>query len=667
MVKISGDGFDKLRDFLRESFPRENIITIENKREFYENENSFVRIFYLGEASESIFREIEKFAKPAGHGESIFVVENRDESLTELDRLKEPGKVFVFPAEAERLVREINDLLKMNEDKNAAEGNENFNEFEEQEELGEKLRLALRKVEELQLEVQSLKEKIDEEESLNKSLANEIKGKERLLTALEVIEHKYRLLFEFNEDAILFLSLEGGKIKIEDANRTASALLGIPREEILRKRIFELYLNNEEEVRQKLLSVINTDGRREYLTHVTKDGRLVKVEIMAHRLKIGEREFVYLDERNVTKETELNLQIRKLSQIIEQSPIAIMMTDSGGRIEYANKNLASISGLSEQELIGKLPAVFSSEDVENEQIQNLVQTIRGGDIWFGKLKMKNRRGKILTLSTVAFPIANDDGVITNYVGIMQDVSQEEEMIKDLRNAKEEAQKANKLKSEFLARISHEIRTPLNTIINFTQILFEELPESNNRIVRLSKDAIIDASKRIIRTIDLILNISMIESGNIQLRFEEFDLYRECLKPIIRQYSHLAQQKGLNFIQSFETKDFEVEADKDSVYYVFLNLIDNAIKFTEKGYVEVRVFRDEKERLTVQIIDTGKGISEEYLPKIFEPFTQEQMGYSREFEGVGLGMALVKRYCDLNAMEINIISVKNAGTKVTVKF
>ncbi len=660
LSKILNEKHPELKKYLTESIKELNILDIESV-----NSDELIGV------SEGVFvvdpEEIKSSALigvPESVGSNVlFILLGRNKIPEAFMADVFDGKIVMleYPSEKENLIKAIESKLKILKDENVKD--KRMNEFD----VKERLQNALKQIENLEKEIEELKLRFEERGELNEKLKAEIKEKNLLLAALRFSESKFRLLFEFNEDIIFFLRLEAEEIKIEDANETAVKLLGYSREDFIKKNIYDLYVNNKDEVKRKLLSVINTNAKREYLTHSTKSGKSLKVEIMAHRITVGDKDFVYLDERNITKEQELNLQIRKLSQIIEQNPIAVMMTDSTGRIEYVNRNMIHLSGYSEEEIVGRKPSVFSPSNLESEQAKNLVQTIRGGDIWFGKLNMQNKNNDVLILSVVAFPITNEEGVITNYVGILRDISSEEEMIRELRAAKEEAQKANKLKDEFIARISHEIRTPLNTIINFIQILFEELPETKNNIIRLSKDAIIDASKRIVRTIDLILNISLIESGNFKLKIERFDVFRDCLKGIIRQYSYIAKQKGLNFIQTIETKDFVIEADRDSVYQVFINLIDNAVKFTDKGYIEIRILRDEKDRLVVQVTDTGKGISEKYLPKIFEPFTQERMGYSREYEGVGLGMALVKKYCDLNNAEIQVFSNKQIGTKVVVKF
>jgi signal transduction histidine kinase len=183
----------------------------------------------------------------------------------------------------------------------------------------------------------------------------------------------------------------------------------------------------------------------------------------------------------------------------------------------------------------------------------------------------------------------------------------------------------------------------------------------------SFEAIKKASKRLIRTIELILNISQLQSGTYTYIAKEIDIYENVLQKIFLTYQPEAKEKNLAFILEKETDNTIIRAEEYSINHIFDNLIDNAIKFTNKGEVRVTVFRDEKNRLGVAIKDTGIGIEKSFLTNIFKPFSQEDYGYSRRYEGTGLGLALVKGYCELNNAEINVESEKGKGSTFTVIF
>lgn len=238
---------------------------------------------------------------------------------------------------------------------------------------------------------------------------------------------------------------------------------------------------------------------------------------------------------------------------------------------------------------------------------------------------------------------------------------------ELRKAKEKAEKTDKLKTEFLAQMSHEIRTPINVISNFTSLIedyidFEKFPEANDDF-----KIITNAGNRLIRTVDQILNMSELQTGNYKTEFKEVDIFQGILEPIYREMKSMALDKGLLFEVINSTDRTVVKADEYSIAQIFFNLIDNAIKYTEKGEIKILIKSDVKDKLVVSVQDTGIGIGEEYLPELFNPFRQEQQGYTRQYEGNGLGLALVKKYCELNNAEIEVQSRKSAGSVFSVSF
>jgi signal transduction histidine kinase len=237
---------------------------------------------------------------------------------------------------------------------------------------------------------------------------------------------------------------------------------------------------------------------------------------------------------------------------------------------------------------------------------------------------------------------------------------------EMISAKENAEASDKLKTEFLAQMSHEIRTPINAIVNFTRLLKSEFEYKLYGEVKESFDIIEQSSNRLIRTIDLILNMAEIQTGNYKALFEEINLYKEIILPLKSEFEISAKEKNLELISEESEKDIIVRGDKYSITQLFSNLIDNAIKYTKEGTVKIVVGKN-KTNVFVDVIDTGIGIADEFLPFIYEPFLQEDKGYSRKFEGTGLGLALVKKYCEINKAEIKIDTIKNKGTTFTIMF
>lgn len=243
-----------------------------------------------------------------------------------------------------------------------------------------------------------------------------------------------------------------------------------------------------------------------------------------------------------------------------------------------------------------------------------------------------------------------------------------QLYEELNNAKDEAEKSDKLKSEFLSQISHEIRTPINAILNSTSLIKEEFEKRIDKAEYLDFfDITESASRRIIRTVELVLNMSQVTTGTYIPNKKEIDLVDDVIDNLVCQFKPIASAKKLDFDVELGTKNTKIKADEYSINQIFNNLFDNAVKYTSEGGVKISVGRNPQNKLFVSVKDTGIGISKEFLPLLFSSFTQEYQGYTRKFDGNGLGLALAKKYCEINNANIFVDSVKGVGTEFKIVF
>ena len=170
-----------------------------------------------------------------------------------------------------------------------------------------------------------------------------------------------------------------------------------------------------------------------------------------------------------------------------------------------------------------------------------------------------------------------------------------------------------------------------------------------------------------RTIELIINMSELQTGSYNFKEKEFDLFKDVIKKQYENYLPFTKPKKIAFELLNNVEQSTVTADEYSINQIFNHLIDNAVKYTQTGKVEVSINCDPRNNLYVDVADTGIGISEEYMKMLFTPFTREEKGYTRNFEGNGLGLALVKKYCELNNAEIKVTSRKGKGSLFRVTF
>lgn len=357
---------------------------------------------------------------------------------------------------------------------------------------------------------------------------------------------------------------------------------------------------------------------------------------------------------------------KRFRSLYENSTIGMYQLSPNGKFILANPALLNMLGY---ETLSDINPDFDALEIyaDKKYRERFVSIMKSEGIVHGfESQWKKADGTTIDVRESANAVYDEEGSILYYEGVAEDISDKKLSEQFLISAKEKAEKMDRMKSEFLAQMSHEIRTPINSMLSFVSLIQEEVKGKIDDELQESFGMIYSAGKRIIRTIELLLNMSEMQTGNYDHNPKSTDIHEEVLLPLTKDFRVLAANKNLNLTYTFRPEHPKLWVDQYSVAQIFRHLIDNAIIYTKSGNININYSYDGK-NVRVEVEDTGIGISKEYLENLFEPFSQEDRGYTRKFEGNGLGLALVKRYCDLNGARIEAESEKGKGTKFTVIF
>lgn len=269
----------------------------------------------------------------------------------------------------------------------------------------------------------------------------------------------------------------------------------------------------------------------------------------------------------------------------------------------------------------------------------------------------DKRGRLFPISIVAVPLFDKEGKPDGHVGVFNDISNQKAIEHKLQKAYDEAQSANKAKSDFLATISHEIRTPMNAIIGLTHLALES-HDSDQQQQYLEK--VQNSANALLELVDSILDFSKVEANKIDILDEPFTLTR-TIEKLAQVFQIKAQQKQLQLLFDIRcSTSIPCHGDSEKIYQVLLNLLSNAIKFTDKGTVTL-IVEQKGSMLMFSVSDTGMGISVEGQSKLFNAFVQADASISRKFGGTGLGLAICKRLVDLMGGNLTLESKVDEGS------
>lgn len=347
----------------------------------------------------------------------------------------------------------------------------------------------------------------------------------------------------------------------------------------------------------------------------------------------------------------------RYSSLTNYANDAILTVDSNGKILEANQKASEIYGYTNLEFKNlAFNDFFLAEDLEN------IKKINSNYTSSGVLLETNHRRKDGTI----FPVEISAKFIYQegadiLLAIVRDHTERKMLEDELIASKENAEEMNRLKTYFLSNISHELRTPMSGILGFSEILSSEI---ENESLREMADLINSNAKRLNETLDSLLDLSVLESKKIKLDFYPVALNNTILK-CIEKFSKDAQDKSLQINYKSASENLFIRCEQKMLIKLFNNVVDNAIKYSEKGKIDINVKHLNGE-CEINISDEGIGIQPDQIEQIFEPFRQGSEGFTRKFEGTGLGLTITKKFVDILGGTLKIKSAPQNGTTVIIR-
>lgn len=381
-----------------------------------------------------------------------------------------------------------------------------------------------------------------------------------------------------------------------------------------------------------------------------------------------------LEKRNKLLEKRLNESLsreRLYHDLFDKSSQPLVVARADGTFRVVNDAYCALTGYSRDELLQGItwkleltPEKWRAYEEELLERSRLTKK----PVRYEK-EYRKKDGTIIPVELMVFPLCNENGEVVYYYASISDISSFKSVEESLKRAKRAAEEANLAKSEFLANMSHEIRTPMNSILGFTQVLQGKVREP-----KLSHylEIIYNSSKSLLSLINDILDLSRIEAGKIALE------YRVCSpKLLFREmealFSHKTREKGLEFFVDINPElPRALLLDEVRLREILVNLIGNAIKFTESGYLKLSAdfhYSDQVQHSTLDFIfsveDSGIGIPEDQQEAIFETFTQARGQNVAQYGGTGLGLAITRRLIEMMNGEISLVSIPGSGSTFSI--
>ncbi|MBC8400255.1 MAG: PAS domain S-box protein [Candidatus Marinimicrobia bacterium] len=501
----------------------------------------------------------------------------------------------------------------------------------------------------------------------------------RNITKQKQAEANLQIAKEFSEQLIdtastIILTLDD-KANITLFNKFAGELTGYKREEVLGKNWFGTFIPDRDrvvipqvfkDVLEEMPSssyhenpIMCKDGSERLIAWnntVLKDDNAKIFGVLSMGYDITERKRV---------EEKLQKSEERYRLLFDYAPDAYFISDLKGKTIDVNVALENLLGIDKTKIVGKNfinLGLLHKAHLPNA-IKLLDKSAKGQKTEPEEFTFFNKDGSKIEAGVKMHRVKIGDK--SHLLGIVRDITKRKKAEEEREKAFLEAQRANKVKDLFMANMSHEIRTPLNSILGFSEIIKESFKDHVDEEKSEYFKIVHNSGQRLIRTVHGILDISQIEADTVPYNPDIADL-ASIVELVFKEFKPMAATRKLKLTYDCQIDDGTVMVDQPSIEKAITNLVDNAIKYTEEGQIEIKL-KDQKGKYILSIGDTGIGIGEDYIDHIYDAFSQESTGYTKTYQGLGLGLSIAKSCMDMNSIPIDVKSEQGIGTTFTLTF
>ncbi|MCM2679547.1 PAS domain S-box protein [Echinimonas agarilytica] len=502
-------------------------------------------------------------------------------------------------------------------------------------------------------------------EASHKEFKSSLEVQLRLSELLETHRAMLRATISSALDAVITIDHNG---RVVEYNESAERIFGFTRNEmigveladkIIPEAMREAHKSGMKRFRQTGKS--NVLGQRLELTALNKKGHEFPCELAIRHVEVGDETLFTAFMRDISERRRFEQELSLAAHAFDANE-AIFITDKDANIVRVNNAFTRITGYESDEVLGQNPRILASGELDDDFYDVMWAKLHEDGRWSGEVVNRRKNGELLPELLSISSVKTAAGDITHYVAHFTDLSEQKAVEVSLRQARSDAEAASEAKSRFLATMSHEIRTPLNAILNMNQLLGEtSLSHQQHHLVKTAGEA----GHTLMALVNNVLDFSRIEAGKIELVPEWFSV-SETTQSLVDLFEATASQKRLILTLSLE-HDMPVEFYGDALRYrqIVLNLLGNAVKFTQRGFVEVSLYFGVESGLTLQVKDSGPGIDKAAQKRLFDEFYQVDDSKTRHHSGTGLGLAITRQLVSMMDGTIELHSQLGQGTTFVI--